>query len=164
MGFMDTLGGLFTTIAPIAAGLIGGPALSTAVSALSTGDAAIVQRQAGATAAALGLTPAQIAANVAAAGAGGVGMKNRIQTVVQTLSPAGLVLKEKILSGAPFLMRKDFVALKRTMKLIRVASRRLGTGKRMTKAQQEHAERDGLIKGLLAAGDNTSTALALLDD
>ncbi len=101
-----------------------------------------------------GGAPAMIAA---------AGLKNRIMTVVQTISPAGVVIRSKTLEGAPFLMRKDFVTLKRTQKLIRVAARRLGS-RGSSKKDLDHAEQDGLIKGLLAAGDKTSTALALLDD
>jgi len=90
------------------------------------------------------------------------GMKNKIMTVVQTINPAGVVIRTKVLDGAPFLMRKDFVALKRTQKLIRMAARRLG-GRKLSKRDLDHAEQDGLIKGLLAAGDKTSTALAIID-
>jgi len=186
MGFLDTIKSVLG--GAIAGGLTGGP-LGAAVGATGAfigGAAGVPAVQTTAAALTQGVSPAgailtglpAITGPIVAQALPGIaqavlpsgqvvpqvmGMKNVTQTIVQTLNPAGQLIRQVILRGRPFLMRRDFVNLKRTMKLIRQANARLGGRRAATKKQKEEAEQLGLLKGLAVAGNETATALAVLD-
>jgi len=170
MSFGSFLTGLVGAALPIATQVLSGGALGGVAAALPIAQSALQQQQAGATASALGITPAQIAANQAAAAAGvtiGGGMKNKVVTKVQTFNPAGVMIKEKILPGSPFLMRTAFVNLTKTMKLIRVAKKKLPSGRSGAKQDEKIAQLEGLIQGIIASGDHhghAALALTQLND
>lgn len=147
MGFLATFlkatGKFLTTAAPavtalgvggvvgaVATALVTDPAVP-AVAALTTGT----PKAQAAALTSLGLTPAQVAATRAglAVSAGAapavagavVRMKNISITTVQTINPAGQIVKQVVLAGKPFLMRKDFVTAKRVIKAIRKAGTKI---------------------------------------
>lgn len=105
------------------------------------------------------------AARRAALVTGQVRLKNMVQTVVQTIAPDGTVIREVVLEGRPFLMRKDFVILKRTLKMIAIADKRVPRARRRgLKERDELNELQGLVKGLIAGGDRTAARLINIDN
>jgi len=76
------------------------------------------------------------------------GMKNRVRTVVQTIAPNGTIVNQEFLEGRPFLMNKEIVMLKRTLKLIGKADKRIPRARsRGGKQKQEIAKLKGFIDG-----------------
>jgi len=51
--------------------------------------------------------------------------KNQVRTIIQTLNPAGQVIKQKIERGRPFLMARDIVIAKRVFRTVAKVSGRL---------------------------------------
>ena len=161
MGFMSSLSGILNTALPVVASAIGGPSLAQAVTNTQIAGAAGRARQAGATVQALQAAGAIAPGGVLAAPSAA---KNKTITLVRVVNAAGQTVSEVVLGGRPFIMQKDFITFKRVKKLIGKASRRIGGSKRGSKKAIESAERMGLLEGLAAAGNETATALALLDD
>jgi len=96
----------------------------------------------------LGVVALKERAEIAAAQAGGavVGGKNRIVTTITTMNAAGQIIRQKNLSGRPFLMNKDIVTAKRVFRTIQKASGRLprrtvkeGKTKQLTDAVMDKA-------------------------
>ena len=165
MGFLSTLSNIANIVAPIAATALGGPAAGIATTALlpSGGVAAgTALARASQTAQILGI-PIDPNATIAGPSAA-FGQKNKTLTIVRVVNAAGQTVKEAVLDGRPFMMQKDFVTFKRVKKLIGKASRRLGGGRGTSKKKLEQAERMGLLEGIAVAGNETATALAVLDD
>ncbi len=140
MGFLSSLIKIGKAALPIAAGIVGGEALAGAVTeAVDPGaspktKAAQTALATRAVSTAQGLVPAGAAAAVAAAGgrrvritaAGLAGAgKNFVVTTVDTFNPQGVVVKTEQISGAPFLMRRDFVIAKRVIKALRKAQAKI---------------------------------------
>jgi len=71
-----------------------------------------------------GLSPSAIQ-RVNLMGDGGNGMVHTVTIVVTLDNATGLLVREQVLSGSPFLMRKDVSALKKTVKAIGRASSRI---------------------------------------
>jgi len=91
-------------------------------------------------------------------------LKNMVRTLVQTIAPDGTIIREVILEGRPFLMRKDFVTLKRTLKLISAAEKRIPRARRRgQKDRDELNELQGLVRGLIAGDNPTARALTVID-
>ena len=81
------------------------------------------------------------------------GMKNRIETRVLTVAPNGTVLNVKVLDGAPWLMRKDFVIMKRVIRTLSRGEKRIPRKRtKSAKEAEELALMKGLVKGLIASG------------
>jgi len=172
MGFLDTALGL---LAGAAGGFVaGGPAGAIAgglgslgglqTPALATGGVTAGAITPAVVTALATQSPQEIArANaVLAAGLQPTGlMKNMVQTIVQTIAPNGSIVRSTILKGRPFLMNSDFVVLKRTLKLIGIAEDRIPRPRtRGTKAKVEQAHTQGMIEGLVSAGNPTARLLA----
>jgi len=51
--------------------------------------------------------------------------KNRVRTIIQTISPAGKVIRQSIEKGRPFLMNRDIVIAKRVFRTVAKVSGRL---------------------------------------
>lgn len=81
------------------------------------------------------------------------GMKNRVETRVITIAPDGGIVDTVILEGAPWLMRKDFVIMKRVIRTLSRGEKRIPRKTtRSTKDAEELALMKGLVKGLIASG------------
>ncbi len=92
------------------------------------------------------------------------GMKNRRDTIVRTIAPDGTVLDREFLEGAPFLMNKDIVQLKRTIALIQKADERLPRPRQRGIAQgKELAKLKGQLQGLLAVASASGRAVQVID-
>jgi len=171
MGFFDTV---LTTLSSAAAGfVVGGPggALAGGLGSLTgTPTAAAATAVSGLTAGAI--TPAVVTAlatpttrelaAIAATTGGPTGfMKNITRTTVQTIDPSGKVVRSTVLKGSPYLMRSDFVILKRTLALIADAEERVPRPRtRGQKAKLDQAHTKGLLEGLVSAGHPTAALLA----
>lgn len=70
-------------------------------------------------------------------------MKNTVRTVVQTINPAGQVIRQEIFPGRPFLMQKDFTIAKRVIKL---AAKAHGKIPRRTVKQSDTSKINEAIK------------------
>jgi len=135
MGFFSALVGVARTVlgvaAPIAAPVAraAAPVAAPVMRALAAPSVRAVGLAAvgGAlgTGAVMALAPGAQAAPSLVALAGDRAMKNRISTVVQTIAPDGTIIESKVLEGAPFLMKKDFVTAKRVRKLISKAKTKI---------------------------------------
>lgn len=83
--------------------------------------------------------------------------RNRVTTIVQTRAPDGTLLDQETLEGRPFLMNKDIVQLKRTLKLIGKAERRVPRARSRGQAEkEENAKLRGLIEGMIAGAQQKS--------
>jgi len=81
------------------------------------------------------------------------GTKNRIETRILTIMPNGTVINVKVLDGAPWLMRKDFIIMKRVIRTLSRGEKRIPKKRtRSTKDAEELALMKGLVKGLIASG------------
>jgi len=81
------------------------------------------------------------------------GSKNRTETRVLTIAPNGNIIEIKILEGSPWLMRKDFVIMKRVIRTLSRGEKRIPKKRtRNVKDQEELALMKGLVKGLIASG------------
>jgi len=152
MGFFSTL---LTTLAPIAAAAVGIPQATAAPSARVVA-AAVVPTPITAATVIAAATPITTVGQARAAGVGGAvtaglsvaarargGMKNRLQTIVQTIAPDGTILESEVREGQPFLMRSDFVIAKRVRKLITKAKNKIAPSKR------EESEQTKLMKAVV---------------
>ncbi len=159
MGFFSSL---LKTVAPIASAFLGIPQAAPAAAPVAApvakaptqnilkGIAPPAPVQALATIP-LG-QPVRVPLRELAPGARG-GQKNRIETRVLTISPDGVVVDTKILEGAPWLMRKDFVIMKRVIRTLTKGEKRVPRKRtRSTKDAEELALMKGLVKGLIASG------------
>jgi len=87
-------------------------------------------------------------------------MKNITRTTVQTIAPDGSIVRTTVMKGSPYLMRSDFVILKRTLALIADAEERVPRPRtRGQKAAKEQAHTQGLLEGIVAAGNPTAALL-----
>ncbi len=155
--------GFLTDIITAGATIFGGPALGAAATAILGGPEPAAQ------------TPAQQATSQGAsptimAGAAGIvrmirgtgtvevgkptgRMKNVVQTIVQTIAPDGKLVRQETLEGAPWLMRKDFVVMKRVLRTLAAGEKRVprkstgtpGKDKALAKAQ-------GMLQAFMALG------------
>lgn len=91
------LGNLFT----------GGGAAATAARGIATIGAGT----------AVGIGAASLFTDDEVARPGGAGASNRTRTIVQTIDPAGTVVKQQVLRGSPHLMRRDLLTAKRVFRL-----------------------------------------------
>jgi len=171
MGFFDkALGALVGAAAGFAVGGPGGaiagglgslaPSPAAAAPVVATGIAAGV---ASAITPALRQSTAELAAiqAVATPGAATGFQKNITRTMVQTIAPNGTVVRSTILKGSPYLMRSDFVILKRTLGLIQDAEQLIPRPRtRGQKAAKEQAHTKGMLEGLVAASSPTQALIA----
>lgn len=155
MGFFSSLIGIGRTLLGVAAP-IAAPVRAAAIPAATAVGRALVSpgaRTAGLAAVGGALGTAGVMALAPAAAPGvvpspvGVAvpglMKNRISTVVQTIAPDGRVIESKVLEGAPFLMKKDFVTAKRVRKLISKAKNKI------VPTRREESEQSKLMKAVV---------------
>jgi len=176
MGFLDSA---ITLLGSVATGfLAGGPAgaavagvsalggvgetgLTSGLGSLGTAGAGLIQT--GTAAENLAASQSLALTGSSAAVVPGVApgfMKNITRTTVQTIAPDGRVVRSTVLKGSPFLMRTDFVILKRTLKLIGIAEERVPRPRtRGQKAAKKQAHTQGLIEGIVSAGNSTAAAL-----
>ena len=155
MGFLTDIITAGATIfgGPVTGGIVGGllgvePA--KVPTALATTDAAgiISPILSGAAAITKVLAPSQITVGQPTGS-----MKNIVRTIVQTINPAGKIVNQDILEGSPWLMRKDFVVMKRVLRTLasgnekvpRKTSRTPGKDKDLAKAQ-------GMIQAFMSLG------------
>ncbi len=154
MGFFSTL---LSAAAPILGTILGAPAApapAARVVAAATVPTPVQPRQQilatvpqpttiGAARAA-GVVSPGLAAGITAAALARGGMKNRLQTIVQTIAPDGTILESIVREGQPFLMRSDFVIAKRVRKLITKAKNKIAPSKR------EESEQTKLMKAVVS--------------
>ncbi len=91
--------------------------------------------------------------------------KNRVQTVIQTINPAGKVIKTVTQAGRPFLMQKDFTIAKRVIKLAAAAAARIprkrvqeGIGAQITRAVKQK-----VLSTIVNGGNGNGKALTVVD-
>lgn len=79
------------------------------------------------------------------------GSKNRIQTEILTINPAGQVIGREVRDGRPWLMRTDFVVMKRVLRTLSAGNKRVP--RKVTRSRQQAEELamvKGLVKGLIS--------------
>ncbi len=123
MGFLDTALQIIGGTLGLAGGPVGaaaGAGLGSAIAGLFDGDDVSPTTAAVSTLALGPLVGPAVAGGVAAAR-----MKNMVITRIQTINPAGQVIKEVIRRGRPFLMATDFNTAKKVFKLATKAHAKL---------------------------------------
>lgn len=87
--------------------------------------------------------------------------KNRVQTVIQTVNPAGQIVKQIIKKGRPFIMANDFTIARRVIKLAAQAAARIPK-KRVPQgisAQITHAVKDKVLKQIVNGENGEGTVI-----
>ena len=153
--------GFLTDIITAGATIFGGPALGAAATAILGGPDPSAQ------------TPAQQATSQGAAPtimAGGAGivrmirgtgaievgkptgmLKNVTQTIVQTIAPDGKLVRQEILEGTPWLMRKDFVIMKRVLRTLASGDKRVPRKtSRSPKKDKALAKAQGFMEAIIS--------------
>jgi len=83
----------------------------------------------------------------------GTRMKNFVRTIVQTIDPSGKVVRQETLDGAPWLMRKDFVVMKRVLRTLESGEKKVPRRtSKSPKKDKDLATALGMLKGLMASG------------
>lgn len=160
MGFFSDL---LTTGAGLAGAFLGIPAAKTAVQTVTAPSkiAQTVPQTTLATIPTAGIfgtslstkTEVPISQLIAGPPAALGGSKNRLETRVLTVAPNGTVINVKVLDGAPWLMRKDFIIMKRVIRTLTRGEKRVPRKRtKSTKDAEELALMKGLVKGLIASG------------
>jgi len=152
-GFDDLIGAVGT----ILGGPVVGAAAQKGAQALGIGEAdepakkAAVETAAGTSLAKVGATQA-VASGVGAIT--GVRMKNEVRTIVETLNPANQVIRREILAGRPWLMRTDFVVMKRVLRTLDTGNEKVPRKTtKSPKKDKDLAKALGMIQGMIACGN-----------
>jgi len=140
MAFLDILLGAGRALTDPVGFLVG--EAQTAIGA-ATGDPGLAR--AGSIAAGQFVQAGQFAAQEVQAGQiAALRGKNRVMTTIQTINPAGQVIKSVTRQGRPFLMQKDFTIAKKVIKLAAQAAARIpkkrvveGIGAQITRAVKQ---------------------------
>jgi len=153
MGFLDEL---IEFVAPVVEAFV--PGVAPLVDLLTGEDPDVVKRIGGTGLVGLKAKPAAIAAVqkgiitpklLAATGR----LKNIVMTTVETIAPDGTIVDSEVLKGSPWLMRSDFVIMKRVLRTITAGEKRIPRKSvKSRKAEKELALMSGVVKGLLASG------------
>jgi len=78
-------------------------------------------------------------------------MKNFVRTVVQTIAPDGALVNQEVLEGSPWLMRKDFVVMKRVLRTLASGDKKVPRKTtRSPKKDKALAEAQGFMKAMVS--------------
>ncbi len=139
-------------VIPVAATSIAPTVARTVLQSVATGAETAVATRGGGIQAADRAALARVIGPTREATGGG---KNRVQTEVLTIAPNGTIVNAQILEGRPWLMRKDFVIMKRVLRTLSAGNKRVP--RKVTRSRQQAEELamvKGIVKGLIGSRPN----------